>query len=60
MKIDTRFKRGDEVFLVTDVDQLPRLVVAIVVSEDVRYIVAQGTSYSEHSEIELSNERRIF
>lgn len=56
-----QYAMGDIVFLKTDVDQKPRIVVKHIIYPDqtTMYGLAGGTLYSEHYEIEISSERNI-
>lgn len=59
MKIDTKFNLGQIVYLVTDTEQLKRIVVCIEVmggGGHVLYGLSQGTTYTRHYESEISDQ----
>lgn len=56
--IDNKFNIGDLVYLKTDMEQLPRMIFAIMVYKDgIVYKTCQGTVTSEHYDFEISYER---
>jgi hypothetical protein len=60
MVIDNRFNFGDVVYLVTDVDQNPRILTRIVVSRDsVIYELSCGERISSHYDIEITSEKNV-
>lgn len=61
MRIDNKFQLKETIFLKTDQDQLPRLIVAIKVLPEngILYEVCTKTSCSYHYDFEMSNERDV-
>ena len=60
MVIDNKYNFGDIVYLKTDKEQLPRMVVRFsVYPERVSYCIASGTLESWHDSFELSYEKDI-
>ena len=60
MVIENKYEIGRTVYLITDVDQRPRLVTAIVVNKyDVFYEVTSGTDVSRHYDFEISEEKHL-
>ena len=60
MVINNIFNIGQIVYLKTDKDQIPRLVVRFSVTrEAVLYVLAQGTGESTHYDIEISEEVNV-
>ena len=61
MKIDNAFDFGDIVYLKTDIDQRPRVVVAFEVytGGEMLYKLACSTITSYHYEMEISKEKDI-
>lgn len=60
MVIDTKYNIGDTVYLVTDKDQLPRIVFCyIVYRSEIIYRIATGTTTSDHYDFELSDTKDI-
>jgi hypothetical protein len=63
MTIKTRFSLGDILYLKTDLDQLPRMVIYIKILGDpncVIYGMVAGDEMSEHFDMELSEDKIIF
>lgn len=58
MTISTAFNLGEEVYLHTDPELMPRLIVAILVKGQghIEYQLAQGTVFSWHVEQEITKE----
>jgi uncharacterized protein (UPF0303 family) len=57
LNIDNKFNIGQIVYVITDKEQEPRIVVAIEISnKDLLYKVCHGVSTSEHYDFELSEE----
>ena len=60
MVIDNKFNFGDIVYLKTDKEQLPRMVVRLSVKQtEIQYCIANGTTETWHLDIELSVEPNI-
>lgn len=60
MIIDNKFNFGQMVYLVTDTEQLKRIVIGIWVKpNEILYQLQTGTSYSWHYDIEISPEKDI-
>lgn len=58
MNIDNKYNIGDVVYLVTDAEQLPRIVTAITLTKyELIYEVYAGTVQSKHYDFELSLEK---
>lgn len=56
----SKYGIGDIVYLLTDPDQYPRLVVRVSFGNNyVDYTLAVGSLFSEHSEIEITPERNM-
>lgn len=52
------FSWGDYVYVATDHDQRPRMIVEVIFTPGcVMYGLSEGTTYSKHYEIELSTEK---
>lgn len=55
MVIDNKYNFGDIVYLKTDKDQLPRMVVRLSVKQtEIQYCIANGINETWHLDIELS------
>lgn len=61
MKIETNFDIGEIVYLITDNEQLGRMITAIKITgnNNVTYLLSYGTSETWHYEIEFSLEENI-
>ncbi len=60
MLIDNKFDIGQVVYLRTDVDQVPRIVVKFeVTSSTVLYILASGEKETTHYDIEISETKDV-
>ena len=58
--MNIEYQRGDIVYLKTDVDQLPRIVVGIVLIGNIpEYILRQGAFESQHFGFEIISEKNI-
>lgn len=58
MTIKTKFNFGDIVYLKTDPEQYPRMVVGVSVRPtSMTYMLALGSTESFHYEIEISRQR---
>lgn len=59
--INNKFNFGQTVYLITDKDQLPRMVVSISIrpGEIIWYGLCHGTLYSEHYEMEVSETKDV-
>lgn len=58
MLIDNKYDIGDEVFLKTDTDQYPRMIISIRVNKyDLVYELTCGTVTSYHYDFEMSKEK---
>lgn len=58
MQISNKFEIGEIVYLVTDTDQLPRIVFGFVVFEhDILYRLACGVGTSDHYFMEISKDK---
>lgn len=57
--IDNKYDIGQEVFLITDPDQLGRMVTAVIVThgQTIKYELKSGTEVTENYEMEISKER---
>ena len=55
--IDNKYNIGDTVYLVTDVDGLPRMVTAILVTKvDCMYELSCGPQVSRHYDFEIETD----
>lgn len=58
--VDNKYSVKDVVYLKTDSEQLPRIVISICVNAyDILYEVITGTSVSKHYDFELSIDKNI-
>ena len=58
--IDNKFEIGETVYLVTDKEQIPRMVTAFIVDKGTTlYEVINTTTTSRHYDFELSNEINV-
>lgn len=56
MKFESKYDLGQTVYLVTDPEQLPRMVVAVLFTADggIHYTLSLADTLSDHYEVELS------
>lgn len=60
MIIDNKFNIGDIVYLTTDIEQLPRVVISFTVSANgIIYNLTQGINESTHYNFEMSKEKDL-
>lgn len=61
IKINNKFAHGQIVYLLTDPDQLPRIVLAVQIDCDnsVMYRLASDSVQSWHYEIEISEDKNV-
>ena len=60
MVIENKYEIGQTVYLVTDEDQLPRKVFAIIVEPyGLIYKLVHGTFVSEHYDFEINEEKQL-
>ena len=60
MVIENKYNIGETVYLVTDVDQKPRIVTGINVTvTGIRYNLVNGVTDTYHYELEMSAEKNI-
>ena len=60
MNITTKYDIGQLVYLITDSEQLDRMITCIKISPNgLVYTLAQGVNETYHFEIELSSKRNI-
>lgn len=60
MIIDPKYNIGDTVYLITDIEQLPRIVFCFIVyDKEILYELACGTGTSKHYDFELSETKNI-
>lgn len=60
MVINNKYELGQTVYLITDTEQLKRLVICIQVDvQGILYEVVCGTYISKHYDIELSAEENV-
>lgn len=58
--IDNKYSIGDTVYLVTDKEQLPRIVFCFIVyRQEIIYRLATGTVTSDHYDFEISDTKNI-
>lgn len=61
MKFESPYEWGDIVYLKTDPDQLPRMIMRLSLTPNGRmWILGCGANDSQHYEIEFSKERNVF
>lgn len=61
MEINNNFNIEDVVYLKHDVEQMPRMITAIIIDKYcIMYEVISGTEVSQHYGYELSKEKTIF
>jgi len=54
------FNLGDIVYLITDTEQLPRMVTGILFTADhIEYYLTSGTDETKHLAIEINSDRDI-
>lgn len=60
MLIDEKFSLGQVVFVITDMDQLPHMVVGITVRPGhITYVLSSGAETFSYTEIELSTIKSV-
>jgi hypothetical protein len=60
MRIDNEYDLGEKAFLITDEDQLERMVTAIIVKPgSLLYELSCGEDCSDHYGIEISKTRQV-
>ena len=60
MVIENKYEIGQTVYLITDEDQLPRLVFCInIYKNELIYKLVCGTVISEHYDFEISEEKQL-
>lgn len=60
INIDNKFDHGQVVYLITDENQLPRIVTSIIVNKyDILYEVINTTTVSRHYDFELTSEVNV-
>lgn len=61
MVIDNKFEIGDTVYLVTDTEQHPGLIISIKIFKGGEYLyeVIRGTVSSMHYDFELSTQKNV-
>jgi len=60
MIIENKFEIGQTVYLITDEDQKPRLVLSIKVNKyDLIYELTSGSNNSYHYDFEISDEKQL-
>lgn len=61
MKINNEFELKERVYLITDTDQLPRLIMALEVypAGEILYKLCQKTTVSYHYGYELSRDKDV-
>lgn len=58
--IDNKYEIGDIVYLVTDIEQVPRMVYCFVVYQnEIIYKLCAGIAMSEHYGFEISPEKQL-
>lgn len=58
--IDAKFKQGQIVYLITDEDQKPRIVVGYKIrGGHIQYLLASGINETYHFDIEISTNKNI-
>lgn len=61
MILDNKFELGEIVYLKTDVDQIPRIVTAVIACPDnsLLYGLACGTAESKHYDFEITLDKTV-
>jgi len=60
MLTDSKFKIKQTVFLITDIDQHPRIVVGILVRDNsIQYELASGIECTWHYDFEITEEKNV-
>ena len=60
MVIDNKFNIGDKVYLKTDIDQIARIVITLMVTQGgVSYGLNCGVEESWHFDFEITKERNV-
>lgn len=60
MILENKFDIGQIVYITTDADQLPRLIIQLKITPSgIIYVCQHGTSGSEHYDIELSSDKNL-
>lgn len=60
LTVDLKFSEGDIVYLATDPDQQPRMVVAILIEGGrITYRLSMGQVTSWHGEMEIAAEKNV-
>jgi len=57
--LDAEFERGETVYLKTDIEQLPRIVVGYLIMQGVEYGLICGEVVTYHNAFEISREVNI-
>lgn len=59
--METKYKLGDLVYLITDCEQLPRIITAIKITlgGGLTYSLSNGTQDTDHYEAEISSRKNI-
>ena len=54
------FKPGDIVYLITDVYQLPRMIIEVIFGNGhIKYFCSSGAEDSTHYEMEITKEKQV-
>lgn len=60
MVLDNKYEIGQTVYLITDSEQLPRIVFCFIVyRNELLYRLATGTTTSEHYDFEISETKNL-
>ena len=60
MVIENKYEIGQTVYLITDEDQLPRIIMAIIIENcGVMYEMINTTTTSRHYDFEISDEKHL-
>lgn len=61
MKINNKYNLEDKVYLITDVEQYPRMVacISVTIGGIIMYTLACAEGSSEHYECEISDEKNV-
>lgn len=61
MNIQTKYKIGDVVFLITDIGQLPRLITGVLIRPSgISFYLSAGDVETHHYQIEFVRDKNIY
>ena len=60
MILDNKFNIGDTIYVITDQEQLPRIVTQLEITRsEIVYVCYQSTNVSRHYDFEMSKEKTL-